>query len=336
VSFFQHGRAFVIHQPRRFVTEVMPRFFRQSKLTSFQRQLNLYGFKRISQGPDHGGYFHEFFLRGRPALAAKMRRTRLKGTPKAKSNPEFEPNFYAMPPIALTNPELIMPPPSSMIGGTRAGLPVVPTAAATGMPYSSPSVAGTPPSQPPYFVYYPPVAYYPPPPFGMVPGQPMPNISSPTDPTGDPTTPGEEAMSSPQATAPDSQGVASTSSGTKMETPPKESNGQNVPHASSAGTASSETVTRDSAVSSTSPLTGAAGAPPPAAATPMLPFPTAPPALYAFAPNPWFPPHIPPHLLPPATIPFMPPVASPVAIEATTTKAEAAAPNQEDAQKDSS
>ncbi len=55
VSFFPHGRAFAIHKPRRFVSEMMPRFFRQSRLTSFQRQLNLYGFRRISQGPDNGG-----------------------------------------------------------------------------------------------------------------------------------------------------------------------------------------------------------------------------------------------------------------------------------------
>ena len=49
VSFFSHGRAFAIHQPRKFVSDIMPRFFNQSRLTSFQRQLNLYGFKRISQ-----------------------------------------------------------------------------------------------------------------------------------------------------------------------------------------------------------------------------------------------------------------------------------------------
>jgi hypothetical protein len=55
VSFFSHGRAFAIHKPRRFVNEIMPRFFRQTRLTSFQRQLNLYGFRRISQGPDNGG-----------------------------------------------------------------------------------------------------------------------------------------------------------------------------------------------------------------------------------------------------------------------------------------
>lgn len=63
VGFFPHGRAFAIHKPRRFVEEIMPRFFKQTRLTSFQRQLNLYGFKRISAGPDNGGYFHELFLR---------------------------------------------------------------------------------------------------------------------------------------------------------------------------------------------------------------------------------------------------------------------------------
>ena len=56
-SFFSHGRAFAIHKPRVFINEVMPQYFRQTKLTSFQRQLNLYGFKRISSGIDNGGYW---------------------------------------------------------------------------------------------------------------------------------------------------------------------------------------------------------------------------------------------------------------------------------------
>lgn len=84
VSFFSHGRAFAIHKPRRFVEDVMPLFFKGSKLQSFQRQLNLYGFKRISQGPDNGGYYHELFLKGRPALCVNMKRIKLKGENKFK------------------------------------------------------------------------------------------------------------------------------------------------------------------------------------------------------------------------------------------------------------
>lgn len=38
VSFFSHGRAFAIHKPKRFQSEIMPIYFKQTRLTSFQRQ----------------------------------------------------------------------------------------------------------------------------------------------------------------------------------------------------------------------------------------------------------------------------------------------------------
>ena len=43
VSWLSHGRAFKIHKPKMFALSIMPKFFNQSKYTSFQRQLNLYG-----------------------------------------------------------------------------------------------------------------------------------------------------------------------------------------------------------------------------------------------------------------------------------------------------
>jgi hypothetical protein len=67
-----HGRCFVIHKPREFVAEVMPFYFRQTKITSFQRQLNLYGFNRITKGPDRGGYYHELFMRHKAFLCKMM------------------------------------------------------------------------------------------------------------------------------------------------------------------------------------------------------------------------------------------------------------------------
>jgi HSF-type DNA-binding len=65
---------------------------------SFQRQLNLYGFQRLTRGPDAGGYYHELFLRGREFLCQHLTRTKVKGTKfKAASNPDHEPDFYHMP-----------------------------------------------------------------------------------------------------------------------------------------------------------------------------------------------------------------------------------------------
>jgi hypothetical protein len=100
ISWQPHGRCFVIHDPKEFVDHVMPNYFRQSKLTSFQRQLNLYGFSRLTRGADAGGYYHELFLRGKSFLCKRMMRTKVKGTKfKAASSPDQEPDFYKMKPI---------------------------------------------------------------------------------------------------------------------------------------------------------------------------------------------------------------------------------------------
>lgn len=98
VSWQPHGRCFIVHQPKKFVEEVMPKYFRQSKLTSFQRQVNLYGFRRLTAGKDRGAYYHEMFLRGRPDLHRRLVRIRVKGTGfKSASSPGTEPDFYAFP-----------------------------------------------------------------------------------------------------------------------------------------------------------------------------------------------------------------------------------------------
>lgn len=103
VSFFAHGRAFGIHDTDKFEEKIMPKYFKQSRLSSFQRQLNLYGFTRIVSGPDAGGYYHELFLKGRPALCTHMRRVGIpKGVDRRKVKTAVinkkEPDFYAMRP----------------------------------------------------------------------------------------------------------------------------------------------------------------------------------------------------------------------------------------------
>ena len=86
-----NGRAFAIHKPDKFFKEIVPLYFRQSRLSSFKRQLNLYGFELINTGPSRGGYFHELFVKDRPELCRRMRRVAVKvsgsGGKEANSNP---------------------------------------------------------------------------------------------------------------------------------------------------------------------------------------------------------------------------------------------------------
>lgn len=74
VSFNLEGTAILIHQPDVFEEEIIPKYFRHSKLSSFKRQLSMYGFTRILDGPDTGGFIHPLFRKGQPELSKDMER----------------------------------------------------------------------------------------------------------------------------------------------------------------------------------------------------------------------------------------------------------------------
>lgn len=103
VSWQPHGRCFVVHKVTEFVDKVLPHYFRQSKFPSFQRQLNLYEFSRITRGKDRNGYYHDRFLRHMPELSEWMNRCKVKGTRvRHAPQPELEPDFYSYPPLSAS------------------------------------------------------------------------------------------------------------------------------------------------------------------------------------------------------------------------------------------
>jgi hypothetical protein len=76
ISWEHNGRALKVHNPQAFATDVLPNFFLHStKWESFQRQLNLYGFARISRGPGKGMYIHRYFVRDQRSLCRRITRT---------------------------------------------------------------------------------------------------------------------------------------------------------------------------------------------------------------------------------------------------------------------
>jgi hypothetical protein len=78
VSWLPEGRAFKVHNVPVFVHDILPQYFKQTKYKSFQRQLNLWGFERLTSGPMKGAYFHPSFLRDHPDWCKHLTRQRAK------------------------------------------------------------------------------------------------------------------------------------------------------------------------------------------------------------------------------------------------------------------
>lgn len=78
IRWLHHGLAFKVIDPERFAQEILPKYFRHTKLSSFQRQLNLYGFRKITKGHDIGATFHPSFQRDKRELMSEIRRVAVK------------------------------------------------------------------------------------------------------------------------------------------------------------------------------------------------------------------------------------------------------------------
>mmetsp|Transcript_8920 Transcript_8920/g.21802 ORF Transcript_8920/g.21802 Transcript_8920/m.21802 type:complete len:239 (-) Transcript_8920:140-856(-) len=74
ISWSESGFAFRILDVDGFTSSVLPKYFRTKKFSSFQRNLNLYGFTKVRRGPDTDMYAHQSFIRGKPELLLNLRK----------------------------------------------------------------------------------------------------------------------------------------------------------------------------------------------------------------------------------------------------------------------
>ncbi|GFH54133.1 hypothetical protein CTEN210_10609 [Chaetoceros tenuissimus] len=122
ISWQSDGRCFRVHDKKMFETKVQSNYFDQSNYTSFRRQLNLWGFKRVSQrGVNCGAYFHPLCRRGEPYLCRMMRRPEKE--PKTPNNSK-RPSFTAA--IRDGKTACATPPPPLKAGGAAANI-ITPT-----------------------------------------------------------------------------------------------------------------------------------------------------------------------------------------------------------------
>lgn len=104
ISWQHHGRSFRVKDKKTFVATIIRQYFNQTRYTSFQRQLALYGFVRLTKkdSEDFGSYYHKQFLRGHPELACMIQRTGVKGSGQQKVfSTETEPDFQGMESVGI-------------------------------------------------------------------------------------------------------------------------------------------------------------------------------------------------------------------------------------------
>jgi len=74
ISWNPDGLTFTVHNPKLFVSDVLGKYFNQTKYKSFQRQMNIYNFERLSKGKGKGHYKHPYFVRSDRGLCEFIRR----------------------------------------------------------------------------------------------------------------------------------------------------------------------------------------------------------------------------------------------------------------------
>jgi hypothetical protein len=120
ISWLPCGTAFRVHNQDLFEQYIMPAYFTMSKFSSFQRQLNLYGFLQCREGPRKGCYFNENFNRNCRSACKMVQRSNEK---RKSAIAQFKNDGARLPARVPSSPQNLQIEPNNCQGlGNLAGV----------------------------------------------------------------------------------------------------------------------------------------------------------------------------------------------------------------------